>query len=295
MKLTIIANPVAGRGRPFRKIKRYLRQWPHRDWEVKLIPTRGPGHAGVIAGDMLVEPPDLLAVCGGDGTMKEVVTSLPDPPFPTALLPAGTANVLAREFDIPLDPVLALDVALKGAVQRVDLGSLRGRTDHHFLLMTGIGFDAYVAASVRPAWKKRLGIAAYYLAVLHRLMIYRFDEFQVVTKEVSLSSTSCVISNAKGYGGQLRLTPQADMTDGLLDVLAVGRASKLDYVRFVLMSRFGRQQDYPFLRRMRAPSVSVEGPRGIWVQADGEPVGTLPIGVTVVPGRFPIVVPSRTR
>ncbi len=293
MKLTIIANPVAGRGRPFRKIKRYIRHWPHGDWQVKLIPTRGPGHAGVIAADVLAESPDILAVCGGDGTMKEVATSLPDPPFPMALLPAGTANVLAREFGIPLDPVRALEVALKGTVRRVDLGNLRGRMDHHFLLMAGIGFDAHVAANVRPAWKRRIGIAAYYLTVVSRLMTYRFDEFKVVAGGAALSSTSCVIANAKGYGGRLLLTPEADMTDGLLNVMVADRASRLDYARFILASRLGMQRDFPFLRRLCSASVSVEGPRGIWVQADGEPVGTLPIEVAVVPGRFPIIVPRQ--
>ena len=294
MKLTIIANPVAGRGRPFRKIKRYIRHWPYHDWQVKLIPTRGPGHASVIAADMLSEPPDVLAVCGGDGTMKEVVTGLPEPPFPTALLPAGTSNVLARELDIPLDPVLALDIALKGNVRRVDLGSLRGRVDHHFLLMAGIGFDAHVAANVQPAWKKRLGIGSYYLAVLRGLMTYPFDEFRVVTEGAVWPANSCVIANAKGYGGQLRLTPQADISDGLLDVLVVGHASKLDYARLVLSSRFGKQLDFPFVRRLRSALISVEGPRGLWVQADGEPIGTLPIEVTVVPGKYPIIVPSQS-
>jgi diacylglycerol kinase (ATP) len=292
MKLTIIANPVAGRGRPYRKVARYIRSWPHREWEVELIPTRWPGHAGVIARDLLAEPPDVLAVCGGDGTMKEVVTGVPDPPFPVALLPAGTANVLAREFDLPLDPVQAIKIALEGKVRRLDLGSLEAREHHHFLLMAGVGFDAYTAASVHPEWKKRLGIGAYYIAVVRSLLLYPMNDFQIVTAESTWSSSSCIIANAKGYGGGLRFHPQADMTDGMLDVLLVQHASRMDYLRFILSARLGRIPSYPFLQRARVRSLSISGPRGLWVQVDGEPVGSLPVTVSVAAARFPLIAPS---
>lgn len=292
MKLTIIANPVAGGGRPYRKIVQYVRTWPHREWEVDLVPTRGPEHAGAIAQDLTARPPDILAVCGGDGTMKEVVTSLPDPPFPIALLPAGTANVLAREFGLPLDPIQAVITALEGRVRRLDLGILEARSNHHFLLMAGVGFDAYTAASVHPALKKRLGLAAYYIAVARSLLTYPFEDFQITAGGSEWISTSCVIANAKGYGGGLRFNPQADMTDGKLDVLLIQRASRLEYLRFVMAARMGRLPPYPFLQRAQVTSLTVKGPRGLWVQVDGEPVGSLPITVRVAPARFPFVVRS---
>ncbi len=292
MKIAIIANPVAGRGRAFRAVRRVVNNWPYKDWECELLPTRCPEHAGVLALEQLANPPDLLAVCGGDGTLHEVVSRVPEPPFPVALLPAGTANVLARDLDLPRDPVRALEIAMRRNVRPVDLGKLAARAPHHFLLMVGIGFDAYVASRVRPAVKQRLGMLAYALSIVRSLAGYAFPEFQVSAGEQQFIATSCLIANAKGYGGGLVFTPSADMRDGLLDVLVLQGRSRLGYLRFLWEAWRRRPKLYPWMRSIRASSVTVTGPRGLWVQADGELVGTLPLEVTVSRQAFPLVVAS---
>ena len=292
MKLAIIANPVAGRGRPYRKVTHWARHWPHAEWEVEILPTRGPEHAGEIALELLSRPPDLLAVCGGDGTIHEVASRVPNPPFTVALLPAGTSNVLARELGLPLDPSQALDIALAGIVRRVDLGVLRARTEQRFLLMTGVGLDAYVAAKVRPRFKNAVGIASYYLAAAQCLLSYPFAQFQVVTDRASVSATSCVVANAKGYGGDLVLTPGADMSDGILDILTLQTRSRLDYLKFLFSAWRGCPRRYPWVGSQRARAVKIEGPRGLWVQADGELVGTLPLDISLSPSVFPLVFPA---
>ena len=141
MNLTIIANPIAGRGRAYQSLQRYVRQWPHPDWQCELLPTRRPNHAGMLARELLAHPPDLLAVCGGDGTMNEIATAVPEPPFPVALLPAGTANVLARELGLPLNPVRALKIALNGNARKIDLGLLGPGLRRRFLFVAGIKTD----------------------------------------------------------------------------------------------------------------------------------------------------------
>ena len=113
------------------------------------------------------------AICGGDGTLNEVASRVPYPPFPVALLPAGTANVVARELGLPLDPIRALQVALNRVVRPVDLGELNAGV-RRFLFVAGIGFDAYVVANVRPALKKKLGMAAYAAAIVSGLRRYSF-------------------------------------------------------------------------------------------------------------------------
>ena len=293
MKITIIANPIAGRGRAYRILRRLVNNWPYRDWQCEFLSTRCAEHAGVMALEQLASPPDLLAVCGGDGTLHEVVSTIPDPPFPVALLPAGTANVLARDLGLPLDPARALDVALRRTVRRVDLGRLTARAQHCFLLMAGIGFDAYVASRVRPAAKKRLGMLAYFFSILHSVSIYPFPEFRVSAGEEEYNATTCVIANAKGYGGGLVFTPAADMFDGLLDIVLLEGKSRLGYLGFLWDAWRGHPGSRPWVRRLRVSSLSITGPRGIWVQADGELVGTLPLEVHVAPRAFPLVTSSR--
>ncbi len=292
MRLTILANPASGRGGVFRKIQAYVRRWPHPDWQVSLIETRGPEHAGLMALEQCENPPDVLAVCGGDGTLKEVVSSLPTPPFPIGIIPAGTENVLAREMGIPFEPADAIKVAIGGHVRRVDLGILGGRTQHRFLLMAGIGFDAHVVAHVGPGSKRRLGKLAYLLTVLRSIPTYGFQEFRIKADETELTAASCVVANASNYGGSLRLTPDADMADGLLEVLAIQRVPAAAFMMLLLSARFGKTPAGSTVRRCKASRVHIEGPRGIWVHADGEPIGTLPVEISLAKASFPLLVPA---
>ena len=291
MKLAIIANPISGGGRAFERIKRLQQAWPYPDWEVALHSTRCREHAGELARGLLADPPDLLAVCSGDGTLHEVISAVPAPPFPVAMIPAGTANVLAHELGVPLDPVKALSIALKGSVRRVDLGTVQGRGRHHFLLMTGIGVDAYIVSRIRPK-KRVLGMANFYLVSLRAFRSYAYPEFRVVCGGESLSATSCIIANAHSYGGGLVFTPDACMTDGLFDVLILQGKPRVEYFRFILSAWLGKPIQVSCVQRRRLPAVRVEGARGVWFQADGELIGALPIDVTLTPASFPLVVPS---
>ncbi len=290
MKLSIIVNPIAGRGKAWKKLQRYLKVWPHDDWEFDVHLTRCPGHAAVIAQELLDGPPDLLAICGGDGTVNEVASQVPSPPFPVAILPSGTANVLAREVGLPLDPVRAFEVALKGTVRKVDLGVVNARVSRNFLLMAGVGFDAYVALKCSMRAKKVLGIAAYYEAVVRSLLTYPFYEFRVAIDEKTISATSCVVANSRSYGGGLVFAPDADISDGILNVIAIQGKPKLDYLRFLLAVWRGKAPNFPWVHKLQARSVRIEGPRGVWAHTDGELIGTLPLDISVSPGAFPLKV-----
>jgi len=294
VRISIIANPRSGRGRALRRIQDYVRDWPHNDWEVELLITRAPGHAEELAGDLASRPPDLVAVCGGDGTVNEVANGAPDPPFPVAILPAGTADVLARDIGIPLDPVEALKAALAGSVRRVDSCLLRGAADRRFLLMAGTGFDAFVVARTSTALKARAGVAAFYQSTLQCLATYSFPEFALAAGDLQVKASTCVVANSRGYGGGLILTPAADMTDGLLDVVAVQGRSRLGLALFALTALWGRPRSLPWVRYARARSVRIDGPPEVMVQVDGELAGTLPAAISVSKRSFPLVVSAHT-
>ena len=291
MHLAIIANPIAGRGRAYRSLQRYARQWPHPDWQFELLPTRGPNHAGILARELLAHPPDLLAVCGGDGTMNEIATAVPEPPFPIALLPAGTANVLARELGLPLNPVRALKIALKGNARKIDLGLLGPGLRRRFLFVAGIGFDAYVVSQVRPALKSKLGIVAYAVAILECLQKYHFPEFQVAAAGRTFTATSCLVCNSKRYGGGLLFCPAADMHDGFLDILILDGRSRLALVGFLLLAWLQQPMKGGWIHRLRSNSIRIEGAEGVSVQVDGELAGGLPLDIGLTPSVFPLIIP----
>jgi diacylglycerol kinase (ATP) len=291
MKLSIIANPIAGGGRAYRSLQRYVRQWPHPDWEVEILTTRGANDAGLRARNLLQNPPDLLAICGGDGTVNEIATHVPHPPFPVAILPAGTANVLARELGLPLNPKRALKIALKRTTRRIDLGVLSSTAARRFLFVAGIGFDAYVVSRVRSNLKKKLGMAAYAFAILECLRSYSFPEFQVDISGRKFVATSCLACNAKHYGGGLLFCPNADMSDGLLDILILEKQSRLELARFLFFAWCGKPETHNWIHRLRSSAFRIEGPDGVLVQVDGELAGTLPQEIGLANLAFPLVVP----
>ena len=292
MRLVIIANPVSGRGRAYRLIQNHVSRWASPDWDVDFRTTLRCGHAGLLAVELLENPPDLLAVCSGDGTVNEVASAIPNPPFPVALLPAGTANVLARELGVPLHPVKALDIALKRIVRRVDLGELRDGA-RSFLFVAGIGFDAYAVDQVRPAFKKTLGMAAYADAIVSCLRRYSFPEFQIIADGKTYTATSCLACNARSYGGGLLFCPEADLADGQLDIMFLEGKRRLRLARFLLEAWLGNAKTGDWIHRFRVRELRIEGPPGVLVQADGELAGGLPLKIGILDQAFPLVIPRK--
>jgi diacylglycerol kinase (ATP) len=289
MKLSIIANPTAGGGRAYKAIQRCVAQWAHPDWEIEILTTRDQNHAGLLAQALLDHPPDLLAVCGGDGTVNEVASAIPDPPFPVAILPAGTANVLARELGLPLDPVRALQIGLKRIVRRVDLGLLDSGTRRRFLFVAGIGFDACAVAWVPPGLKKKLGIAAYAVAIVECLRTYSFSEFQVTIDGRSVAATSCLVCNSRRYGGGLLFCPDADMSDGIFDVLIMQTRSRFAVAYFLIQAWFGNPIAREWIQRLRGRNLRIDGSAEVLIQVDGESAGCLPADISLAPTRFPLI------
>jgi diacylglycerol kinase (ATP) len=291
MKVSIIANPVSGRGSAFRAVERYVANWRHPGWEVEVLTTHNRNHAGLLAEGLLERGTDLLAICGGDGTINEVVSRVPDPPFPVAILPAGTANVVARELGLPLNPVGALKIALNRSIKRVDLGELRPHPGRRFLFVAGIGLDAYIVSKVPSKLKAKLGIAAYVITTVRCLQSYNFPEFNITAGGESLTATSCVIANAKSYGGGLLFTPAAEMNNGFLDVLVLQGKRRLELAYFLFQAWRGKPEMRDWTHRFRASSLRIEGPRDIFIQTDGELAGGLPRDISIIPSIFPIVTP----
>ncbi|MDR1727976.1 MAG: hypothetical protein LBT74_08685 [Acidobacteriota bacterium] len=314
MRIAIIANPAAGRGRPFKKLQGRVRTWRHPQWEVELLPTQAPGHAGALARELLSRPPDVLAVCGGDGSVNEVVSALPpQPPFPLAVLSGGTANVLARELGMPLHPVRALDVALEaafaGKVRRMDVGvadlgvppdapvdgGVGARVARKFTFVAGVGFDAWAVHEASLALKSKVGIAAYALAALRALRHYPFPEFTVVADGGSHPAVTCLVCNSRRYGGGFSFCPGADMADGLLDVLViggVGRAGGVDRAKlasFLLSAWVCPGRAPSWTRRLRTRELRIEGPSSVLVETDGELAGALPAKFSLLEKALPLI------
>jgi diacylglycerol kinase (ATP) len=165
---------------------------------------------------------DLVIAAGGDGTIRAVADALAHTGIPLGLIPAGTGNLLARNLDLPLEEVDAIEVALSGQIRQVDLVKIivDDRAPEHFAVMAGIGIDAVIMDETDEGLKDKVGSAAYFVAAAKALgrlpvrMTVQLDGNRPVQRRAML----CVIGNVGTLRGNLTLIPGARPDDGLLDV-----------------------------------------------------------------------------
>ena len=151
---------------------------------------------------------DLVIACGGDGTINEVVCGMVGSQVPLLVIPAGTANVLAKEIGLSRDWMKSVELVRTGVIRRISLGRVNQR---RFILMAGIGVDAGIIAALNYSLKRKLGEASFWIAGFGQLLRYHFAPFDLVINGKGYSATFAVISKAKNYGGPFQITSQADL------------------------------------------------------------------------------------
>ena len=171
--------------------------------DVTVAPTTGPGTAGAIARQWIAHGADLIIAAGGDGTINEVVEGMVGSRVPLAILPAGTANVLAMEMKLGARLERVAERLEECRPHRIPLGHLTcdgGRVERHFVLMAGIGLDAHIVYNVNDTIKKHLGKLAYWLAGWS-LLGKRLEHFTVETGGQRAECSFALISKVRNYGG----------------------------------------------------------------------------------------------
>ncbi len=252
---------------------------------VPVYPASDPGDAESLAAELAAEV-DVLMVFGGDGTVHEVANGLPVPAGPViALLPGGTGNDLARAIGIPPDPVAAA-TELAGARPRsldlLDCGPRRAANG------VNAGFAAAATEVLSPRVKRLLGPVAY-LAGAVRAGVNPPTwpaRVEVDGRVVEGEALAVVVGNGGSFGGGRWLIPEADVGDGLLDVLVV----PADTSKAELARHLARDNRLPGdLPRLRGPSATVV--TDMPCRLDGEPAPT-PGSVTVIPAAWQVLAPA---
>lgn len=193
---------------------------------------------------------DLVVAAGGDGTVRVVADGLAGSGIAMGIVPAGTANLLARNLGLPTAEAEAIDVALGGRTRPIDLIAITvdDREREHFAVMAGIGVDAMIMDEVRPELKARIGSAAYFVAVgkaLGRLPIpltVRIDDRRVHRRRRAMV---CLVGNVSQLPGNITLLPKATPDDGRLDVYVASphRITHWLWVFVRLVTRYRRGDD----------------------------------------------------
>jgi len=286
-RLLIIFNPAAGLRRR-QRLEAVLRRLQAQGCAVEVFETTGPGDAERFAAAADPERYDALVVAGGDGTVNEAVNGLGDARLPLAILPLGTANVLAAEIGLALDPDSIAAAIARGEPQPITLGAANGR---RFILMAGAGFDAHVVATVRTPVKRWLGKGAYVLAMLQQLWSYGFPRYRVAIDGATHTAGSVLVANARFYGGRFVAAPAADLQSPTFQVCLFERSGRLAAIGYALALFTGQLPRLASYRMLSAERLQIDGPPGEPVQADGDVIATLPARIEALPAALALIHP----
>lgn len=228
-----------------------------------------------------------VIVLGGDGTINEIIQGIDDfGRIELGYIPTGSSNDMARDLQLPKDPLEILDIILSGKTRRVmDIGEVSFQDDRpsrYFAVSSGIGFDAAVCAEVltsklkKALNKVRLGKLIYLAIALKQIItakkvaanIYFDDNKEPIHYRKFLFAAGMV---HKFEGGGFKFCPDADHTDGLLDICIVGGLPKVILILFALPTAFsGKHFIFPQIDSYRAKTMRIEVSAPLWVHTDGE-------------------------
>ncbi len=297
-RAALIYNPVSGRRSLFReaKIEQALEALARLIPEVDRMATEGPGDASRLAREAVESGCDLIAACGGDGTINEVIGGMAGSAATLLPLPAGTANVLAGVADLPTRPDLAAALLPELTTYEVPLGRVRTEgeqaAERLFLLMCGIGVDAGIIYNLDTRLKAYLGEGAYWLGSLDQLH-RKLEPFAVHLDGETHEATFVLISKSRYYGSGLEITPNAELLAGEFEVAIFHGRSPLRYVGYLAQLAARRLDSFPdvtFCRTKRVEASPLDS-SAVYIEVDGELAGRLPAVVDIAAQKLKLLLP----
>ncbi|PYU04710.1 MAG: hypothetical protein DMG34_09885 [Acidobacteria bacterium] len=280
----LIHNPNAGSGGNARRVKvdEARRILEARGIQADLAETTAPGEAIEIA-----------RRASTDGRQLENGHRVP-----LALLPAGTANVLAKELELSWDIPKAAEQLARGEVRDIALGLATPLEEpekaRYFLSVAGAGPDGRITYSVDLELKARLGILAYWWQGAREVFNYKFHHFRVSIEGQSREVSLVIVGRTKHYGGPFKITTKADLFEDQFEFVGLTTQSGLKYLSYLPTLWFGdlrKEEGVYFWKSDRLVSEPTnEAP--IYAQIDGEPLARLPVEFRIVPRALRLLVPG---
>ncbi len=298
---TLITNPLAGISiarRP-RQISQACAVLRNAGIEVTVKFTSGVGHAQQLAREAVDQGRDLIIVCGGDGTINEVINGMAGSQVPLAVLPCGTANIVARELCLPRRIQNAARRLVSWQPCRLPLGRATWQESgltrqRYFIAVAGVGFDASVIRRLNLNMKLRLGVVAYAWEAVRQVVRYDFPSFECSVNGAKITATFAVIQRSSRYAGWLRLAHPHSIGEPDFSCCFFGSTSRARYFRYalgVLTHTLHRLRDVAFLRGHAVRCTNEGAESAVYFELDGEIAGQIPVSFEVVPDALTILAP----
>lgn len=282
-----MANPTSGgyRAEFLDEVRKRLEDYGCRT-EIRL--TRHAGEIGEVCSDPSL-PVQTLVVAGGDGSINEALTGFQNHPEPPqlAVIPFGTANVLALELGLPRTPKAIAELIYRGRNRPLHYGLANGRP---FVLMASAGFDAEVVHGVPLTLKRRLGKLAYVITALRIGLTRKSTTLKIELDGAAIEGKFAVASNARHYGGPFVICP-GGATDPGLHMLVLERDDPWSSFCYGIALVLGR------IHKARGASVTpfrtarISAADHVAAQVDGDPFGATPLDIRQTEKTVPVLVP----
>lgn len=304
MKAAVIFNPASGRSRGGATAQAVQRNLRKRGLDVDMRATSGPHDATRLADEAAGEA-DIVVAVGGDGTINEVANGMAcraakdrlagvGTRAALGIIPAGTVNVLALELGIPFQVERACAVVATGTKLALDLGRVNERC---FTLMMGAGIDALTIRNIDLEAKRRFREWAFVSTGLKAGFAGPPPEFLVRVNGEEHRATFFVAGNTRYYGGRFGVTPKADPTDGVLDLMlfrGTKRSSLAVFWLEVPSTLHLQNHNVLYLCAQKAELLPLRDDQVVWFQTDGELAGRLPATVEIEAHALDVLVPARS-
>ena len=299
-KIRLIYNPASGgsRGRRQHQVEAAIGLFRRAGMEAELRLPHSPEEARQETRRGVDEGCDAVFACGGDGTIHNVIQVLANTPVALGILPMGTANALAHDLGLPMNVLKAAEAALNAKARRVALGKIKfsdlnGQTaTRFFVVAAGVGVDAHLFYKLHSGTKQRMGMGAYYAKAWQLWFSHMMIRFQVefcesgAEEKSSANVTELLAVRIRNFGGVLReLAPGASLERDDLRLVYCRTASRLAYLRYVTRGLLGQRWkvkgiDLAYSERVNCNYLD-GGREKVYVEADGELLGTLPAQIGV--------------
>ena len=317
-KASLLYNPASGgtQSKRLSELESALRVLRNASVDAELVPTSSRADTAVRTQQAFAQGCDTIFACGGDGTIHDIVQVLANSRVALAILPMGTANALAHDLGIPLNLVEAAKAALAARPRRIALGFIKyldraGNPDaRYFTVAAGMGVDAHLFFKLKTATKQRLGMAAYYVKAWHlwlsHIMIRFLGEY-LDSKSGNLEQadvTELLAVRIRNFGGVLQeLAPGASLDRNDFRLVFCSTASRLAYLSYVIRGLMRQRWSIPGIKLAYStrvycrylPRASATGEPEVqppvYVEADGELLGTIPAEISLVPDALTILAP----
>ena len=267
-QITFIINPISGTKSKENFENDIYKVLDKNAFDYKITFTQGPKHAIQLAKEAAENQIDIVVAVGGDGTVNEVASALTNTETRLGVVPYGSGNGFAMHLGLGRDPQKALSFLNNTKELLIDSCKVN---DHFYVNLAGVGFDARVAYELKSS--KTRGFQAYFKNSVQQGINYKNQKYSIRyddNEQVESKFLSITVANASMFGYNFTIAPNADLSDGVLDVVHIKDAPKYKY--FANMHRFLNRSilKTPLTHLKFAKKVSIQSDEPMYYHVDGE-------------------------